>query len=280
MGEVDCTCYVLIGRDVGLLNWCVSNARERAEYPHKWLVIGWDPTPEIEAWCKLSGVDFMPLPSPAIEPGDTAAFLKSLYACFNAGYELADTKWVARMGSDQFFSKGWLKDLMDAAAKHGDRGIYHCNTIESDAAKNSRHEVQAWGTTWETFEQSRFVAHCNRVRERFENRPVVTQDECGLYYRHPARGAQARPDGCTWLQTQDLWEEFGPMEDHVNAEGVTGDVAYMDRMYDAGVPGYLVRLALTYHLVRGESRGQYHAGTPRAQQGPNGGQPVTQMCRG
>ena len=55
------------------------------------------------------------------------------------------------------------------------------------------------------------------------------------------------------MMTKDLWREFSPMNDQV-VLGVAPDVQFMDRIYDAGVSGYLCRTASSYHLVRGESR--------------------------
>ena len=79
--------------------------------------------------------------------------------------------------------------------------------------------------------------------------------DCGLYYNHPTRGQQLRPDGVTWLQTKVLWDRFGPMSDKT-VNGVTGDVSYMDDMMDEHVPLYLVPNSISDHLVRGASRGQ------------------------
>ena len=75
--------------------------------------------------------------------------------------------------------------------------------------------------------------------------------------RHPKRGLPHRADGCSWLQTKALWEEFGPMSGKINDEGVTGDVSFMDALHDGGVPAYLVPISATFHLVAGESREMY-----------------------
>jgi len=185
------------------------------------------------------------------------------------GYAYASTKWVVRMGSDQFFSHNWLRNLMEAAEKHGERGIYHTWTVESDLARHSRHEMRNWGTSWDEFNKTQFDLYSNDLIYRTGSTKAIRGDECDLWYRHPARGKQRRPDGVTWLQTKALWGEFGPLEDGINVEGVTGDVAYMDRLYDgvtssgrevAPVCGYLVPRSVSYHLVRGESRDVQESG--------------------
>jgi len=248
----DITAYTIISRDVELLDFCIGNAQERAGIDHEFLVIGWNQTKEIEEYCSEAGIRMVPVELPEVD--STEQFLSNLYCCWNLGMAEANTKWVARMGSDQYMSSGWLKELMNAAAVKGERAIYHCNTIESLVAKNSRHQIEDWGDTWQTFDKLRFTQWDKQQQARFEHRRIASANECGLHYRHPFRGPQVRPDGCTWLQTKALYDEFGPLEDTINEEGVTGDVAYMDRIYDAGVPGYLVRTSTTYHLVRGESR--------------------------
>jgi len=270
----DVTCYTILSRDAELLDWCVSNARERAGIDHEWLLVHWvnkDDSKEqirtvLETARKTLGMRYvcwLATPETAHEFGDDTTppaqrrlrwFLYNLYACWNLGYKATETPWVARLGSDQFFSQEWLARLMDEAALHGERAIYHCHTVESTVARHSRHPIEDFGSTWQEFNARRFDAYADEHMVRWAHMPAVRGTECGLYYNHPARGQQERPDGCTWLQTRALWEEFGPMEDSLNAEGVTGDVAYMDRMYDAGVPGWLVNSSLTYHLVRGESR--------------------------
>lgn len=265
----DCTCYTVISRDVNLLRWCVDNARSRAGIDHAWLVCGWNPTDAILKECELLGVPCVPHELPD-KPGlrahpdqQTRWFLKCLYKMWNVGYEHAKTKWVVRMGSDQFFSKNWLKNLMEAAEKYGERGIYHTWTVESNFAKHSRHETRNWGTSWQEFNQLQFDLYADDLIYRTGSTKALPGRECNLWYQHPARGKQTRPDGVTWLQTKELWEEFGPMEDVLNDEKVTGDVAYMDRLYDGvaadgskvdPVPGFLVPRSISYHLVQSEAR--------------------------
>lgn len=252
----DVTAYTIIGRDTNLLRWCIENARARAGIPHRWLVVGWDMEDGPQRWCEQEGIEvanWVGYPQ-ADFPGKTEWFLKNLYKAFNKGYELAKTPWVARMGSDQLFSQNWLANLMKAADKFGERAIYHCWTVESPIAKNSRHEIRPWGTTWAEMDVKRFDQYAADLAHRYSGEKALRTADCNLRYRHPHRGLQLRPDGCTWLQLRSLWEEFGPLDDVVNAEGVTGDVAYMDRLYDAGVKGFLVPPSVTYHLVRGESR--------------------------
>lgn len=259
----DITCAVPIGRDLPLLQWCIENARKRAGIDHEWLVINWinfDDPPRyavaIKEWCESEGVRYVSFQAKpqSVFNSRTEWFLHSLYHAWNATYSEAQTPWVARMGSDQFFSRGWLKALWDAAERFGERSVLHCWTVESDAAKHSRHPVRNWGQTWQTFDEAQFDLYANDIAYKFRDRLVLQPHECPLSFLHPARGMQIRPDGVSWLQTRALWEEFGPLPNDVNAEGVTGDVAYMDKLYDAGIKGHLVMPCTSFHLVRGESR--------------------------
>ena len=263
LGMSDICCYTLLSRDTDLLRWSVSNAKERAGIDHDWLLIHWvnvDQTEEenqtvydtaMELGMRYHRFDAAP---PEEFPDRTTHFLHNLYKGFNLGYEVADTPWVARMGSDQFFGKGWLAQLMKAVEVKGERAVYHCWTVESEVAKKSRHEIRSFGSTPETFDVKQWDQYADHLIHRYSSRLTLTPAETRLYYNHPTRGIQLRCDGCTWLQHKSLWEEFGPMDDKINKEGVTGDVGYMDRIYDSGIVGYLVPSAPTWHAVRGESR--------------------------
>ncbi len=262
----DTTCYTLISRDSYLLRWCLLNARLRAGIDHDWLVVLWinpdepeAPRAEIRAFCKAEGIRIAEFVATREKEHDsrTAWFLHSLYRAWNLGMEASETKWVARMGSDQFFSKGWLANLHRAAEKHGERATFHTWTVESPAAKHSRHDVQDWGTTWQTFNYPAFEQYASTLIEHYQDQITIPGDECKLMFRHPTRGLQQRADGATWLMTKALWEEFGPMSNVINAEGVTGDVSFMDALQDGGAPAYLVPISLTYHQCRGESRAIY-----------------------
>ncbi len=255
MAEI--TCAVAIGHDTELLRWCLENARARAGIEHEWLVVGWDIADGPKQWCEAEGIRLVDWPGyPLLDfPDKTAWFLKNLYKAFNAMYDLAQTKWVARMGSDTFFSKDWLARLMEAAEAKGDRSIFHTWTVESPLAKHSRHDVQDWGSTWQTFDLVRFEQYASERAWRWQNQLVIPGEESGLSYFHPTRGGQVRCDSVTWLQAKELWQELGPMPDAINEEGVSGDVAYMDKMMDAGIAQYLVPSVTAWHAVRGESRG-------------------------
>ena len=260
----DICCYTIISRDLMLLRWAIENARARAGIGHEWLVVLWinpdepeEPSRRIAEWCTGNEVRVVPFTAPlkADFPDRTSWFLSSLYRAWNLGYSESNTKWVARMGSDTFFSKGWLAKLMEAADAKGERSVFHTWCVESPIAKHSRHDIQDWGSTWQTFDLARFENYASEQAWRYQNQPVIPGDECNLRYFHPARGAQTRPDSCTWLMTKALWQQYGPMKDHVNNEGVSGDVSFMDTLTDAGIKQYLVMNSILFHLVRGESRG-------------------------
>ena len=266
MRVIETTCYTIISRDVKLLAWMIENARERAGMDHEWLVVNWinegkeEESHAILQWIEdqnKQGFKIRSVPHIAKAQGDesrTEWFLRNLYACWNLGYSAAETDNVCRMGSDQFFSKNWLLHLAEGQNTYGNEHVYHVWTVESDLAQNSRHDVRAWGHIPSDFDHIRFDAYCDDLIHRYSAYKGIEGPMCGLYYKHPARGQQRRPDGVTWLQTKKLWEEFGPISDELNEEGVTGDVSYMDKIYDAGRMGYLCPRSVSYHLVRGESR--------------------------
>lgn len=259
----DITCAVLIGHDLDLLKWNVLNARERAGIDHEWLVVNWIPAehPEvadpIAAFCAQEGLRYASFRG-EVQPADprqrTVWFLRQLYKGWNEIYVQAQTPWVARMGSDQFFSWNWLKWLWTPVEHFGDRAVYHCWTVESPLATKSRHPVEDFGVSLQTFDVRRFGEYAANLQNRYSSRYILKPSECRLYYQHPARGLQVRVDGVTWLQTVALYDEFKPMRDDINGEGVTGDVDWHDRLFDAGVPAYLVPPSVSFHLVAGESR--------------------------
>lgn len=259
------TCYTIISKDRQLLEWCVNNARERAGIDSNWLLVHWV-NPEMSEYqveniqeaARNLNMQYVVHSADQVSdyPNRTAWFIKNLYAAWNLGYEHSDTKYVARMGSDQFFSRDWLKWLVTASEmRHA--GTFHSWTVESTAAQKSRHDIRDWGCTYDTFDRPAFDLYATNLIHQYSSRVLLNAGECKLFYHHPARGIQSRPDGCTWFQTKELWEQYGPMEDTINDEHVTGDVAYMDRLSDAGIPAYLVPPSVTYHLVRGESRDEY-----------------------
>lgn len=259
----DVTCYTIIGRDLGLLQWNVLNARKRAGMPHEWLVVNWvnpadDPAcaAAIQAWCESESVRYVRYPGTREQdyPSRTAWFLHDLYASWNLGYAEAQTPWVARMGSDQFFARDWLKWLWTPVEHFGERAVYDVWTVESPLAVRSRHPIEDFGVSPQTFDTRRFDEYAATLQNRYSSRYLLKPSECRLYYQHPTRGLQVRTDGVTWLQTRALWEKHGPLPDAVSPEGIAPDVAYRDRLFDAGIPSYLVPPAVAWHAVRGESR--------------------------
>lgn len=258
-------CYTIISHDHDLLRWCINNARERAGIGHRWMLINWinegmDSNMAAERicrWCIANNVGYYPYKAvPQSQfPDRTKWFLHNLYACWNLGYEHAEKdEFVARLGSDQFFSQGWLGDLAIASKKSRGKGVYHCWSVESILAGGQRHPIISAGTNFRDFSVGEFEKYVAKWKKSIGSERVVEGSQCGLAFNHPKRGAQIRPDGLTWLQSRKLWEKFGPMRGDINEEGVTGDVDYMDRMTDAGVPQYSVRSCLSFHLVRGETR--------------------------
>ena len=259
----DTTCYTIISRDAAMLRWCVQNARERAGMPHEWLVVHWlnqDQTEEqtraVIECCEQLQVRRVPFEASHREQhvSKTDWFLYNLYHGWNLGYEESHSSWVARLGSDQFFSWGWLAQLHEGARLQGPEALYHCWTVESPQAKKSRHEIANFGIDCASFDPVRFDVYAQCMAETYRDTTTMTGSESCLLFTHPTRGLQARPDGCTWLQTRRLWEQFGPLPDQINQEQVTGDVAYIDTLSDAGMGSYVVPRSITYHLVRGESR--------------------------
>lgn len=255
------TCYSIISRDVGLLRWCIENARMRAGINHKWLVIGWDATTEVLQYCIDERIDYYAYEAkPENEFNSrTDWFLYNLYNCWELGMNEADTELIVRMGSDQFFSENWLKNLYEAGRRDLFKGIYNVWTTEGLIAKNSRHIIKDFGDTWDQFRVNEFDIYANHwiynnPYMEHKTYPLVPAVDCGLSYNHPRRGFQMRPDGVSWLQSKEVWEKYGPFCKGYSPEGTAPDVYYIDTLNDNGVMSYLVPNSMSHHLCRGESR--------------------------
>lgn len=128
-------------------------------------------------------------------------------------------------------------------------------TTLANVAGDSRHYIRDFGTGHESFNETKFIDFCNEIKvedaltigpamERWDGKPGAFSSSLG--YPH------YRGDGCSFLMSKDLFNRIGPMPPL--ERGYTGDVILLDRAEAAGVPSYIAGDAITYHLVKGESR--------------------------
>jgi hypothetical protein len=259
------TYYTIIGRDAHLLKGHLDNIVNYAgfsklECDKKLLVVVYrnskispEVTEEIVKVCDEYGAEVAYYD----EPDDN--FLTNLYACWNLGYEKALDGFVFRGGSDQVFSEDSFLSLYDQAMSLKDQNfVLQANTIENaDRNLNSRHIVASLGDSFDTMDMEAFESLCGLLIRNAVKPLLTLQDSLQLWNRPygftSTLGSINRTDGCSWLMKRSDWVEHGPLP-AVEA-GVTGDVVIHDRMQRAGYVSYITRDCITYHFVRGESKG-------------------------
>lgn len=250
--------YTIIGRDPKLFQGHVDNTLrnaglDRDEWDFHVLVytnqkIPRETTDEIIAICEANDIWWYLHPENADEP-----FIKRLYDCWNRGYELGKRDLVFRAGSDQTWSPNAFWHLMDAWDRlYMKPAILQAQTVEHIVSyPGSRHFCRDFGNNFENYDEEAFFAFC----EEIEGCGLYTIEECLETWGKPTRmiNGPPRTDGCSWLQPRELFKKFGPMPTVVG--GVTGDVLIHDKYQRAGIPNFLVGDCITYHFVRGESKG-------------------------
>jgi len=263
------TYYTIIGRDANLLEGHLKNVTEYAgfnklEVEKKLLTIIYkndkisdEVTNDIKKVCEKYNSEYFIYN----EPDDN--FMTNLYACWNLGYEKALDGYVFRGGSDQVFSKDSFLSLYKAREVNKEQKIVlQANTIENQERNmQSRHLLAPLGDTFENFKMDAFES----IIENINNEPEVKnldlvniQTALKAWNGHPKsfecqNGHVNRCDGCSWLMTRKEWEKYGPLPTVEN--GHTGDVVIHDRMQRDGYWQYIVKNCITYHFVRGESKG-------------------------
>jgi hypothetical protein len=132
--------------------------------------------------------------------------------------------------------------------------VLQAQTIESPLAGQSRHFIKAFGTTASEYNEDAFIRFCEEIYEP----DLFDIDGALARWGHPTSFSSSikedhnRTDGCSWLQTKDLFKRFGPMP-YIRGKW-TGDVWIHDNYERSGVPNFLVGNCITYHFVKGESR--------------------------
>ena len=249
----------IIGRDPKLWLWHVDNVLRNAGLGRdKWdfnVIIYHDEelrkngiTDELISICDDNDI-FYKLHQEPDKP-----FIQRLYDCWNMVQEIGKRPHTLRAGSDQAWSKNSFSNLFAAMSACPFEAILQVQTVESLLAGMSRHFMKDFGTTPDTFNEADFAAFCKEItRDDF-----FTIDQALAEWGHPTSFSSSlgtphnRTDGCSWLQSKEAFTKHGPMP-YMDRQW-TGDVIIHDRYERAGIPNLLVGNAITYHLVRGESR--------------------------
>lgn len=207
-------------------------------------------TDELIEICKVNDINYEMHYEVSTEP-----FINRLYKAWNRVQLMGKNPYVIRGGSDQTFYPNSFAAAWDHFSSLDSEAVVNFQTIESKLAEQSRHYTIDAGTTPDTYSEQAFIDFCGKIRYS------------GLFDIHEAMrlwggkpgpfnsslGANhLRGDGCSWIQSKKLFEKFGPMRPVTM--GFTGDVVIHDKYERAGIPSYIAGDAITYHLVRGESR--------------------------
>lgn len=252
--------YTIIGKDPWLFRYHVKNTLdnaglERDRWDFHTIIyfndsIPQDTTDELVSICESNDIKVCMQPEDPAQP-----FINRLYACWNLGYSLGKRPLVFRGGSDQTWNKGAFRNILEAYESLPGEAILQAQTVESPISGGcSRHFIGDFGTTYEDYNDEAFQSFCADIAKA----GVFSIDECLEIWGKPTSfnsslGANHnRTDGCSWLQSRELFFKYGPMPALLG--GITGDVIIHDRYQRAGIPNYLVGNCITYHMVRGESR--------------------------
>jgi hypothetical protein len=264
------TYYTIIGKDPKMLQGHLNNVKsyagfDRLECEKELIVIVYrnkkipkEVTENIVDICNKENVTVVYYD----EPHDR--FLENLYNSWNLGYEASKDGFVFRGGSDQVFNKDGFISLHNVAMEEKSKNnkiVLQAQTIEDKTVCNqqkyvSRHFMEDFGSTFDTFNYVKFEEFCNRIN-RGVDKKVLTIDECLSLWGKPTilktqLGKINRVDGCSWLMTKEEWLKYGPLP--AIERNITGDVVIHDRMQRDGYIEYLVKDCITYHFVRGERR--------------------------
>jgi len=270
--NISFTYYTIIGRDPQLIKDHLTNVTQYAgfdklECEKKLLVVVYRNasipphiTEDIVKVCTSFGAQVEFYDEPVTQ------FITNLYACWNLGYEKSLDGLVFRGGSDQVFSKDSFVALYEEGQKiANDKVVLQANTVENEQRlaemnSRSRHMIMSLGNTFAEFDWKKFEAACSFINSdsKLNNKSLVSIEEALDIWGHPTferttLGVINRCDGCSWLMKKSDWEQFGPLP--VIENGITGDVVIHDRLQVSGYTSYIVKDCITYHFVRGESKG-------------------------
>lgn len=250
----------IIGRDPKLWRWHIDNVLRNAGLTRDlWdfnVIIYYDEklksdgiTDELIGTCEMHDINFTLHYEDANRP-----FLHRLYDCWNMVQKIGDRPYTLRGGSDQAWSENSFQYMYDAINSLRQEVIFQAQTVESLLAGQSRHFIRDFGSTPDTFNETAFKRFCCSISRD----AMFNIDEALKEWDHPTSFSSSiatphnRTDGCSWIQSKELFKQYGPMP---YMEGCwTGDVIIHDRYERAGISNLLVGNAITYHLVKGESR--------------------------
>lgn len=250
----------IIGRDPKLWRWHIDNVLRNAGlardcwtfntiiYYHKQLRET-GITDELIEICKANDINYRLHYEEPVRP-----FIQRLYDCWNIVQEMGEHPYTLRGGSDQAWYKDSFSNIFSALNCSNSDVILQAQTVESLLAGASRHFMKDFGSTPESFNEEAFNTFC----EEITSYELFDIDGALKKWGHPTSFSSSlgtphnRTDGCSWLQSKELFKKHGPMP-YMQGRW-TGDVIIHDRYEAAGVPNLLVGNCITYHLVRGESR--------------------------
>jgi len=181
-------------------------------------------------------------------------FIQRLYDCWNLVQEIGEHPYTLRGGSDQAWYKNSFDNIFMALNNSNSDIILQAQTVESPLAGASRHFMKDFGTTPGDFDEDKFNKFCEMIlrHELFDIQSALKEFGHPTSFSSSIATPHNRTDGCSWLQSKELFRKHGPMP--YMQHRWTGDVIIHDRYEKAGIPNLLVGDCITYHLVRGESR--------------------------
>ena len=263
------TFYTIIGRDPEMFEAHVRNVKYHAGFDKipcekEFLAIVYtnpriapETTHRILELCAKYGVR----PYLYEEP-PSAPWLQNLYRCWNLGYEQAKPGHVFRSGSDQMWNRHGIVALCENAAFAKPNQIVWSNTVESGKrAPDTRHLTWESGDHPRDFNEEAFESYVAQLNMEARDRGLLSLAESLRLWGKPTPihsphfgPGHNRVEGVSWLMTTDLFNQLGPMPEHL-VYGFTGDVIYADRMELAGYEHVIARDSVSFHYARGESEG-------------------------
>lgn len=197
-----------------------------------------------------------------VEGDDFETFLHNLYTCWNRCQTVGSTPLNVRAGSDQAFSDGAFRNMLEAwdyyQEENGhDNVILFHNLIECKerCGKSSRHILKDFGSSWSAFDVAAFQAWCDK-NELPELVDFAKANELwGAPRNQPGLASNDRADGASWIQSKRLFRQWGPMPPRYSG-GLTGDIGIMEKMRSGGVEFYIIGNSTTYHISQGERNPQ------------------------
>ncbi len=255
----------IIGRDPALFKFHADNvlrnaglSREHWDFNviiyHNESIPG-SVTEEIVEFCKANDIQTHMLYEDPRKP-----FIMRLYDAWNLVQKVGERELTLRAGSDQTWYPGSFRNIWKAfeeyEAVNGPDVILQAQTVESLLAGQSRHFIRDFGISANTYSEKAFIEFCETIVEDglFDIEAALGRWGHPTSFSSSIKEGHNRTDGCSWLQTKDLFKRFGPMP-YIRGNW-TGDVIIHDNYERSGIPNFLVGNAITYHMVKGESRDQ------------------------